>query len=428
MQVPQADPWPGHRGHQPARGGGEAGQRGQPPRGHPGPPPGPHALHKRLPFYKPGRPRVRRGGPHAGDRLRGGAQPNHQEPAAQGAADGHVLRHADQLGAGPRPPRVQPAARDPCAGRLHCSHGGGPRAGLRGVPHGQTLPAPLHVSQEEPRQEGDRLLLLVQLGQVPRGAPQLYRPPGARPPRQSEAEQAHDHLLRVLPGHRGHPPVHGRGRTRARHPRRGLDRAVRPAGRPPGVHPPRGPHSARGRPGPRPPRAPARGAGLRQVPPQGARGYQGVRVPHGQALKRGVPAGEAHREELLSAQVRAGCVPVLRARLRGARAQGHLQRVQPRPPGHGQGLWLRRAATGDAQPEGQPKGGQEARCARRRRRAAGAEAQEHLWARLLRVQPLRQARSWRQPAVRPLRPGHSRTARGPRARGRRGVLPRGRCR
>ena len=88
------------------------------------------------------------------------------------------------------------------------------RAGLRRLRVRQPLPPPLHLSEEEPQQEGDRLLLVVQLGQVPLGAPQLHRPAGARPARRPEAEQAHRDLLRVLLRRERHPPLHRRRRAR----------------------------------------------------------------------------------------------------------------------------------------------------------------------------------------------------------------------
>lgn len=139
-------------------------------------------------------------------------------------------------------------------------------SGLRGVSVREALPAAVHLPEEEPQEEADGLLLVLHVREIPLRAAQLHRPARHGHPRkscsqsalereklcesvtatvtaallplwpagQAEADQAHHHLLPVLQRRLGDPAVHGRGRPRTGHPRGGLDRPVRPPGRPQG--------------------------------------------------------------------------------------------------------------------------------------------------------------------------------------------------
>ena len=67
-----------------------------------------------------------------------------------------------------------------------------------GVSQRQALPPPLHLLEEEPEQEGDGVLLLLHVGEVPPRAVELHRPGLHVHPRKAEADKANHHLLPIL--------------------------------------------------------------------------------------------------------------------------------------------------------------------------------------------------------------------------------------
>lgn len=93
-------------------------------------------------------------------------------------------------------------------------HSRGSRARIRALRTRQAIPAPVQFPQEEPEEEDHCLLQQLRMCQVsvsratkcsvswtnplfkiPLGAPQLHRPPGARPPRKAKTTEADKHLL-----------------------------------------------------------------------------------------------------------------------------------------------------------------------------------------------------------------------------------------
>lgn len=181
-------------------------------------------------------------------------------------------------------------------------------ARLRRLPFRPPLPPPLHIPQEKPEEESDCLLLELQFRQVPRGAAQLHRRarPGpacmpaspALPSQcsymhislgQTKTTKAHEHLLRVHQRAERDPPLHGRRRARARHPQGGLDRPVRPAGRPARLHPPRRADGARGQGREEPAVLAGERAGVLALPEGGEGPAERVYVPGGAGGERAEP-------------------------------------------------------------------------------------------------------------------------------------------
>ena len=149
-------------------------------RRHPRPPAGPPPEHPQLHGEEPAVPDHRRGGPHPQHRVRGGDEED-REAAAQEAADDAVQRDDGPEDGEPDQAGAEEGAdlrgdRGQGQGRRGDGHRAG--AGLRHLPVRQAAAAALHLPEEEPQEEGDGVLLVVHVGQVPRRALQLHRPAG----------------------------------------------------------------------------------------------------------------------------------------------------------------------------------------------------------------------------------------------------------
>ncbi|KAJ3671048.1 hypothetical protein LUZ60_008474 [Juncus effusus] len=83
----------------------------------------------------------------------------------------------------------------------------------------QEIPSPVRVPETEPEQEGDGVLLVLQLGQVPRGITAVHPGRLSRHPRQAEAVEADHHVFRFLQGPDRDFSLYGRGGARSRHSR-----------------------------------------------------------------------------------------------------------------------------------------------------------------------------------------------------------------
>eukprot|EP00166_Cyanidium_caldarium_P005629 ctg_698.g349 len=321
---------------EPAQGGGQAGQRRQCGGGHARPPARPSGDHARLRVQEPTGTGHRRGGPLSGDRFRGGDAQDHPE-TAPATTDAAVLGDADHQSGGPGA-RLFPTETAVCGRARHLAggHRRGTGTGFCAGAQRAPLPAAVHVSQAHPAQEGDRVHVIVQRGQILRRAAQLHRHSGVGPARQTETEQAHHHVFRVLSQRARHPALYRRGGTRTGHSGGGLDRTIRSTRRAQGVHSPRRSYRARrGRQRARAAVPAAHRGGFSQVPARCAHTAERVRIPGGQGGQHPAATGATHREELLSEPVGQARLSQLPARVRQSLAEAHFRCARAGPGGGG---------------------------------------------------------------------------------------------
>lgn len=125
-------------------------------------------------------------------------------------------------------------------------------SGVCGVPIREAVPPALHLSEEEPQEEADGLLLFLHVCEISLWAAQLHRPSCHGHPCEcssafhplicrnscsksfffisgkAKADQKNHHLLPVLQRWLRHSVVHRRSCPRSRYPRGGLDHPVWP--------------------------------------------------------------------------------------------------------------------------------------------------------------------------------------------------------
>mmetsp|Transcript_8411 Transcript_8411/g.30774 ORF Transcript_8411/g.30774 Transcript_8411/m.30774 type:complete len:688 (+) Transcript_8411:414-2477(+) len=361
-----ADARADHRRREPPRGGGEARQGRQLARRDARAASRSHAKHEGVHVFVAEDLLHGRGGSDARHRVRG-RDADDREDDPEGPTDDALLRDADDQGGGPGASVVEVPHVHRRRRRARGVHGDGRRAGLLRRPEREAVSSSVYVPEEEPEEEGDGVLLVVQQREVPRGAFELHRHPGERHSREAEAATADDDVFRVLQSRARRAPVHGRRRERAGHPGRGLDHPVRPPGRPEGIHSQGGANRARdGRPRARVVVSHTGGARVSQVPQSRESPAQRVRVPEQKNRQRAVAAREARGEELLPAPERARRVQGVHTRVQLAHAEGRLQRPRAQLGAGGDVVRVPPPAQGAAQ-LGQ-QGGEREEADRRRRR------------------------------------------------------------